>query len=79
MSDPYARLSSTTTKGKLMKHIHFVTAGSMTIDPRDPDTIYGVCADWHCNEPVYAFFIESDGDRLGSFSSWREIGSDLSV
>jgi len=56
-----------------MIHIHTVTAIETT--PRDPDTMYGTCVD--CFEAVYSFFIESDDDRLGTWSQWREIYGDL--
>jgi len=56
-----------------MNHIHTVTASER--DSFDPYTEYAFCVS--CGDALYSFFIESDGDRLGFWSEWREIDRDL--
>lgn len=60
-----------------MNHNHFVPASMQVIDSRDPGLMYGTCSDPSCRESVYCFFIDSDGDRWGAWSEWREVLADL--
>ena len=57
----------------MYQHTHTVTASWR--DARDPDVEYAYCVS--CGDALYSFFIESDGDRLGEWSAWREIDRDL--
>ena len=56
-----------------MNHSHTVTASML--DDNDPFTEYATCV--ACGDSLYSFYIESDGDRMGFWSEWREVSRDL--
>lgn len=58
-----------------MNHVH--TPGAILTDSRDPDTVYTQCQNVTCAEQLYAFWIDSDTDRLGRWSGWRETSRDI--